>query len=122
MVTHQELRGRRWGWPWPLAVAGAWQAAQVPGGTPLSPVMPSQPRLNSLPFQLSLSHRARAPLQRPAASCCFCGSHKVTATCGARAGPPAFYSGDQVVSPPRPVSAHAVREGSRRYLHGDWSV
>ena len=66
--------------------------------------------------------QARAPLQRPAASCCFCGSHKVTATCGARAGPPAFYSGDQVVSPPRPVSAHAVREGSRRYLHGDWSV
>ena len=89
---------------------------------PLSPVMPSQPRLNSLPFQLSLSHGARAPLQRPAASCCFCGSHKATATCGARAGPPAFYSGDQVVSPPRPVSAHAVREGSRCYLHGDWSV
>lgn len=122
MVTHQELHGCRWGWPWPLAVAGARQAAQVPGGTVLSPVMPSQPRLNLPPFQPSLSHDARAPLQRPAASCSFCGSHKVSATCAARAGPPAFYSGDQVVSPPRPASAHVVREGSRRYLHRDWTV
>ena len=79
---------------------------------PIPPVRPSQPRLNSLPLQPSLSHGARAPLQRPAASCRFCGSHKASATCGARAGPPAFYSGDQVASPPRPVSATRSRRAA----------
>lgn len=79
---------------------------------PIPPVRPSQTRLNSLPFQPSLSHSAQAPLQRPVASCCFCGSHKASNTCGARAGPPAFYSGHQVASPPRPVSATRCRRAA----------
>lgn len=52
MVTHQALRGRRWGWPWPLAVAGTWQAAQVPGGTPLTHyALPASTQLTSFPAE-----------------------------------------------------------------------